>query len=32
MIVLKGVVFADGSIEGMGIAPLTPEGAQALAH
>jgi hypothetical protein len=30
VVALKGVVFADGSVEGMGISPLTPEGMRLL--
>jgi hypothetical protein len=30
MVVLKGVVFADGSAEGLGISPLTPSGIQSI--
>jgi hypothetical protein len=30
-VVLKGAVFADGTIEGMGLRPITPEGARELA-
>lgn len=30
-VVLKGAVFADGSIEGVGIRPITPEGAREFA-